>query len=379
MAALKAELITELDRLELLAAPWQALAHVCASPSSLPGWQLAWWRHLAPENAPLRVVAVFEGEDLVGLAPFFVNPGRRVDYRLLGAGMTRRMRPLARPDVEDEVARAIAGVLARATPAPDLIAFEGVDRASPWPRLLAEAWPGFFKPWRYLSSTHPGPTIDTTSGDLEAWQASRSRNFRKQLGVAKRRADEIGARIVPVRSEQAREKALRDFRRLHLARWEHRGGSAFSESTFEMIDEAVRTLVPANEMRISTLETAQDTVAVLLALVAGREILLFSYGFDEAYAQISPIHLIIQAALEDAFKRGDRRVDFGGGSERHKQSFANSDAPVSWEGLVIRSRRYPLTRARLAPAQCRWFAQRLARKFLSPAQRSRIKRLLSKE
>ncbi len=369
------QLITEIDRLERLYEPWRELAHTCACPAALPGWQLAWWRHLAPEGALLRAVAVFEQDRLVGLAPFFVNPGRRVDYRLLGAGITHRLSPLALPGRERETACFVAHALADSSPRPDLVAFEGIDATSPWPDVFVETWPGRFRPWRYTSSRPAGPAIDTAGVDFEAWFSSRSRHFRKHLRVAKRRADEIGARTAPATSKEAYEKALLDFRRLHLARWEHRGGSTFDERTFEMIKQAARVLVPANEMRVVTLETAQDTVAVMLALAAGGEMLLFSYGFDERYARISPIHLTVLAAVEDAFRNGYHRVDFGRGTERHKQAFANSDAPVSWGGLVIRSRRYPLTRARLAPQQFRWLAQRLARRYFSSRQRARIKRL----
>ena len=379
MTPLRAQLITEIEELERLTKPWLELAHTCSCPAALPGWQLAWWRYLAPEGALLRAVAIFEHDQLVGLAPFFVNPGRRVDYRLLGAGMTRRMQTLARPDITTEIAREIAAALANAKPAPDLIAFEGIDDASAWPRLLAETWPGNSPPWRFVSSTQPGPTIDTIGDDFEAWLSSRSRGFRRQLRTAGRRANEIGVQFSPTTSKRAYEKALIDYRRLHLARWEHRGGSSLTEKSFEMLDQAAHVLIPSNEMRVFTLETAQDTVAVLLALAAGGELLLFSYGFDEEYAQISPIHLMFLAVIKDAFEHGDRRVDFGGGDERHKRAFANADAPICWTGIVPRSRRYLLTRAHLAPDQGRWLAHRLARRFLSPRRRARIKRLLSKE
>ena len=86
--SLSVRLVTEIEELERLSEPWRELAHACACPAALPGWQLAWWHHLAPVGARLRTVAVFERERLVGLAPFFANPGRRVDYRLLGAGTT---------------------------------------------------------------------------------------------------------------------------------------------------------------------------------------------------------------------------------------------------------------------------------------------------
>ena len=84
MPSPRVQLITEIEKLEQLSGTWRELAHACACPAALPGWQLAWWRHLAPEVALLRAVAIFEQDRPVGLAPFFIDPGRRADYRLLG-------------------------------------------------------------------------------------------------------------------------------------------------------------------------------------------------------------------------------------------------------------------------------------------------------
>jgi CelD/BcsL family acetyltransferase involved in cellulose biosynthesis len=369
-------LITEIDELEQLSGPWRELAHACACPGALPGWQIAWWHHLAPAGARLRTVTVLEGERMVGLAPFFVNPGRRKDYRLIGAGTTHRISPLALPERVPEVARLVAKTLAEAEPRPDLIAFEGIDLFSPWPTIFCESWPGRLRPRRYTSSVHPGPVVDASGGNFDAWLSGRSRNLRKQLRVARRRADEAGLRTALVTTEEGCEHALRECRRLHLARWQKRGGSALGENAFAMVGEAAHALLPAGGLRVLVLASDERTVAVLLALAAGGDLLLYNYGFDEAYARVSPMHLTILAAIEDAFARGERRIDFGGGHERHKLAFANFDDPVCWGGLVIRSRRYPLTRVRLAREQTRWLLQRVARRFLSPGHRARIKRML---
>ena len=131
MSPQSAQLITDIEELERLSEPWRELAHTCSCPGALPGWQLAWWHHLAPTGAKLRAVAVFEGERLIGLAPFFANPGRRIDYLLLVAWITHRLSPLALPGREAEAARLVAEQLVAAGPAPDLVAFEGIDVESP--------------------------------------------------------------------------------------------------------------------------------------------------------------------------------------------------------------------------------------------------------
>ena len=97
MTPLDVRLLSGAEELTRLSELWRRLAHACACPAALPDWQNAWCRHVAPAGASLRTVAVFEGDELVGLAPFFMNPGRRADYRLLGAGTTHRLSPLAAP------------------------------------------------------------------------------------------------------------------------------------------------------------------------------------------------------------------------------------------------------------------------------------------
>lgn len=78
----------------------------------------AWWRHQEPPDAKLAVVTVRDGEDLVGLAPFFKIVGlapffalRRFGVRevgVLGGGLASRIGILAERDRESEVAALIA-------------------------------------------------------------------------------------------------------------------------------------------------------------------------------------------------------------------------------------------------------------------------------
>jgi len=84
---LATELVTTQEALEPLSTDWDALAIACDRPQMAPGFVQAWWRHVAGPDARLRVVAVHDGERLVGIAPFYVDPSARrgrIDYRLPG-------------------------------------------------------------------------------------------------------------------------------------------------------------------------------------------------------------------------------------------------------------------------------------------------------
>ena len=64
------------------------------------------------------------------------------------------------------------------------------------------------------------------------------------------------------------------------------------------------------------------------------------------------------AALEDAWGRGDRRFDLGGGDQPYKYRFAEADETLEWWTLAPRGRRYPLVRTVLFPQHAyRWAAR----------------------
>ena len=377
MFSLRAELVTDVVELERLAESWRELAHTCARPVALPGWQLAWWRHVAPPDAALRAVIVRDdAERLVGVAPFFTEPTGRIDYRLLQAGTAHRLAPLAAPVREAEVTRLVAETLAAARPHPDLVAFEGIDVSSSWPAAVAAAWPGL-RPWRYTASTLGAPVI-SLAGTIDRWLAGRSSKFRHELRHDKRVVEHSGGRIFRAMTPAELERGCESFAELHSRRMRDKGGrSGLPPAWFEALKEAAPSLSSRDELRLWLLELEGRIIAAQLFLAAGGEVQLVNGGWDASAAQYSPALVTIQAAIEDAFARGERRVDLGGGLEPFKLRFATGDAPITWTGVVPRTRRYPLTRARLAPHQLRGQAARIARR-LPPGRRRQLKRLLGR-
>jgi CelD/BcsL family acetyltransferase involved in cellulose biosynthesis len=366
--------VSEIEELERLSEPWRELAHACACPAALPGWQLAWWHHLAPAGALLRAVVVFEQDRLIGLAPCFVNPGRRVDYRLLGGGMTHRVSPLASPGREREVASLVASALAGCDPRPDLVALEAIDASSRWVDEIRDAWPGKLRPWRYTSSSLSALVVDLKEGTFDSWFASRSRKFREVMRRAGRDIEKAGGRVVLATDRPATDRAIDAFVLLHLARMSARGGSSLTGEWSRMLKDATASLAASGEMRLWVLKIGEKLAAVNVILAAGGVLAGFNIGFDEDFAKLEPGHVTTLAAIEDAFARGEVRLDLGGGDSAYKRRLASRDLPVVWTGIVPRTRRYPLTRIRLAPDQARWLITRIGRRLPS-AWRREIKRI----
>src|ERR1700676_5743364 len=94
---LTAEMLVDVPARRHAAAEWDALAVANAMPLMSPGWIIPWWRHIAPDRAAPRFVAVRDGSELIGFAPFYVAPNGhrgRIDYRLSGIALGGRMSPL---------------------------------------------------------------------------------------------------------------------------------------------------------------------------------------------------------------------------------------------------------------------------------------------
>ncbi|HYI37017.1 MAG TPA: GNAT family N-acetyltransferase [Thermoleophilaceae bacterium] len=354
--ALVPTLIEDVRGLEDLREGWDALAVAAARPYCAPAWMLAWWRHVPGPEASLRAVAVHEGDELVALAPYFAETraGRPTRYRVLAAGTSHRVEPVARPGREREAAEAIAGALASAAPRPALVAFETVDDRVGWAQLLAQAWPTSKPPVALLRRTEPAPTVTLDADDYAAWLQGKSRNFRSQAGRLRRRLEGKGAQFRLAGDDAELERGLADFARLHYARWEDRGGTvALTPAVERMLLDAGKELLASGRLRLHTVEVDGETISAHLFVAAGGEVAYWNGGFDERFAAEQPSMQALLSAVEEAFARGDRRVDLGGGGQAYKYRLADGEDEVESELLAVRDRGYPLTRLQLAPSQAK--------------------------
>ena len=377
---LDAELIVDLPMLEGLRSEWDALAVACGLPLMSPAWILAWWSHLAPVTAQPRVVAVRDGGELVGLAPFFVEPDdrrHRVDYRLPGIELSARLAPLARPGREWQVARAIAAALSSADPRPDVIALEGAPVTSPWPLAFRETWPGPLRPVVRQYNVYGCPTIALRGGSFDAWLNGKSANFRGQMRRLRRQFESAGgsARVSTIETVRSDVDTLV---RLHSSRWKHLGESnlvAFGDRLAPMLEDVGRRQLADGRFDLRLLEIDGEPVSAQLFLHAGGQALYVNSGWDERFASFKPPMLGILGTIEDAFARGEERIDLGLGEQAYKLRFADGSDPVAWTIVVPARLRLPVTRLRTASLLGRVLVRDTAKRMLSREHADRLQAL----
>ena len=371
------ELITDLAELEPLSEEWDALAIACALPLMAPGWIMPWWRHMAPAGAEPRTIVVRDGEQLVGFAPFYAEPRKRgrIDYRLPGIELASRLSPLALPGREWEVAAVVARVLADAQPRAEIVALEGHPAGSPWAATLRNAWPGWLRPVLRQYLIMGAPTISLGDESYEAWLAGKSSNFRSQMRRVGRQFDAAGGHARMSTHETLRAD-IDTFMRLHTERWEDLGESglvAIADRVPAMLEAAAAELLDGGRLRIWMLEVDGEPISAQLFVAAAGEVAYVNGGWDERFARLKPAMLGILCAIEDAFARGERRIDLGAGEQPYKLRFSDGNDPVAWSILMTPGAHLPLTRARTAWMLTSHAVRDSAKRALSAEQADRLR------
>jgi CelD/BcsL family acetyltransferase involved in cellulose biosynthesis len=371
---LHVEVLTTTAAVEAVRDHWDDLAVRNRAPYMAPAWCLAWWRHFAPAGADLRVITVRDGEEMIAVAPFYcTTAGGVATYRMLGTDTFPRAQPVALPGVRETAAAGIVAGLQDARPVPDVIEFDGIERDSPWPRLLATSW----SPRVKLVLTQSMPAFAATlETDLDTWLAGKSRNFRKQARRHRRRLEERQVVFRLAGIEESAER-LADFERLHQGRFSFRGGSAvLDRRVMRMLRESAPELMPSDRFRLHLVEHDGQVLSAEVVLAAGGEATSWLGGFDGAWAreQVSMQGLV--AALDHAMDRHDTRLDFGPGAQSYKQRFCDVEQELDWLTLYPPGPRRPLVMAATLP---RHLGGHLWQRLVSaiPEERKhQIKRLL---
>lgn len=335
-------------------ADWDALADTVSRPFCASAWLLGWWRNAAPADAELAVVLVHEGDALVGVAPAFLDPmrpGIRC-WRPLAAQACQRVEPFAAPGREQAVARAIGAALAAHAPRPDVLTFEGIGEDSPWPGLIAAAWPGRTR--TLVTGSATALVLDLASTDFDGWFMAKSSHFRQRL--RKQRKDlakrDGGFRVADASSAAADIEA---FLRVHTGRWAERGGTAAVPPPIAAtLRDAGPGLVADGRLRIWSLDLADETIASSLVFRAGSEDGYWLNGFDEAHHRLEPSKVSILQVIEDAFGSGQERLDLGEGVFAYKRRFTDTgETLLSLAVVPAPGRRSARVLAALAPVVLR--------------------------
>jgi CelD/BcsL family acetyltransferase involved in cellulose biosynthesis len=335
----------------------------------------AWWRHAAPRSSRLKTVVVSSGDDVVGIAPLFVESRLGVNrYRILGAGVSSRVGFLACPGKEPEVAAAIAACLADEKPRPDAICFEGIHSGSPWPGWLASAWPVRSKPRVHREYSMRSPVLRLAHADFDEWFDRKGSHFRARMRRGARKLESLGGIIRLVSDPRQVDRYVSEFSRLHRSRWARRGGSGVLTNGVESaLREAASCTNGDSPVQLWIVESPAAVISVQVFLACGSEMSHWLGGFDEeaATTRPGPAILTMNRVIEWCFANGMTGLDLGAGNQAFKHEFAEEADDLDWLTLCLSRVRCPAVRSAFLPARARAAMARQA----PPGLKKRLRRL----
>jgi CelD/BcsL family acetyltransferase involved in cellulose biosynthesis len=334
------ELCTSLEQLEPYAPAWNCIArHV---PFRRWEWLSAWWRQYG-QGRPLFVLAVFHGESLVGLAPWFIDAcgarGRMLRFLGVGEVCSDYLSVLATAEHEEAVATALANWLSQSAdatdvegqPAPawDLLELEAVCASDRMTACLAEQLV------EHDFAIHRRRTVNCWRIELPAtWEEyldSLGKTHRRQMRQIDQQSLRSGRAVMRfAASPEEFERGWEILVDLHQRRRQSLGqpGCFASPQFAAFLREAADGLFREGALDLGWVEIDGKPVAAEFDPLGDRVTYSYQSGIDPDALDQKPGHIAHLAILRRAIESGQRAFDFLRGDEVYKARLRGEPRPL---------------------------------------------------
>jgi CelD/BcsL family acetyltransferase involved in cellulose biosynthesis len=314
------ELLTRHEDLQALEPAWRELCDRSESenPFSDPAWAATWARHYV-RPGDLCVIAVWDRERLIALAPFYRSrrvgsvPARRL--RLLGTGgpefVTELSEILALPLTRRRALRAILDHAHTHIPRWD------------WLELTLTSQQGWLE-LDFVADTHGSQVTNFFTDafvvmsltDVDGADVKLKRNMTESIRRARNRLRRDGHTwsVVHHTSPDGVDRGFEALATLHQARANsdmrvpHPDHMALPGQA-EFVREALRGMAAQGNASIYCLEIDETPEAAMIVLRAGECVFTSLTGFNPRWWEYNIMTLLRSEVIRDAVRHGDRKVN----------------------------------------------------------------------
>jgi CelD/BcsL family acetyltransferase involved in cellulose biosynthesis len=328
-----AEEITSVDDLDSLRDDWSALCDRSprATPFQRPEWLIPWGRAFRPGEP--WILAVRGAGGLAALAPLLVYPneGRRT-VAFWGGGISDYCDVVADPEGEEEAVAALLDHLAARRGRWDVGDLEPVPAGSPLLRIAPDGFDARTEP----RDICPGLDLPDRVEDLREVVSTRQlANLRKY----RRKAEALGELRLHTVDDRPWEELLDLLIHLHGARWQELGetGVLGGDGLRAFHREVAAGFHARGRLGLYALCLDGRPLAALYGFREKDTFYCYMQGFDPEWAKLSPGAMVVGAVIEDAIRRGAKRIDFLRGREAYKYGWGATDRETFRRTLALPS------------------------------------------
>jgi CelD/BcsL family acetyltransferase involved in cellulose biosynthesis len=191
---------------------------------------------------------------------------------------------------------------------------------------------------------------------VDAFLASRSKNYRKKMGEYERRCKrDLQVRLRISTSHEELQADMEALISLHHQRWNGQSRAFQSERYIDFHAQLARALLDTGCMRMFSLDSGAEPLARLYCFAYAGRFYYYQAGRNPAYSKHRLGLVLMHAAIQEAIKEGATVFDFLRGNEPYKYHWAQQTVSgvrlIYWKTLRARAAVMIHTlAARLAPA-----------------------------
>jgi CelD/BcsL family acetyltransferase involved in cellulose biosynthesis len=370
----RTEVVRDHDAFLALEAEWNDAVERARMPYPFVRheWVRTWWDSFGPSTrsarsgqAPeLHIILVRDETGIAGIAPLMREnatvyglPVRRL--ALLANDHTPRTDFVIAANADDTY-RAIWSSLREEIDQWDVLQLTQLPKTSPTITAMSQFAAAEGLPigtWKNSDS----PYLEL-AGTWDRYWASLPAKFRSNVRNRLTRLTQIGEpRLEILTDRSAITAALDDAWRLEASGWKDQEGTSIGsdparQAFYTLLAERA---VDRGWLRLLFLTVGGQRIAVSYSAVYDDRLFLLKTGHDREYHTCSPFKLLTYFAVQDAYARGLREIDFLGDTEPWKQEWTPAARAHDWLFVFSHSRRARLLHSvkfQMAPEIRKWRA-----------------------
>jgi CelD/BcsL family acetyltransferase involved in cellulose biosynthesis len=284
------------------------------------------------EADPLLLVALYEGERLVGGAPFLMRRWRwpcRLGYRAIARFPLRVADLCGETFVAPADEAACEAILKAVADAPidyNLIFFEGLATDSLLWRVIRESPVVRDRFWVYVPDGAVPRRMIHLNGTFEEYLNQLSRNTRWIMGSRSRKLEKACGGDLLVEQITQRDQVpafLQQVEQISERSWQGTKLGTIIRAT-DSLRERLSARADAGWLRCYLLRNAERPLAYIIGWQADGVYYYEDAAFDPAWSNHSPGKVLLYRALENLFAENKPEwFDFGFGDNQYKQVMSN--------------------------------------------------------
>jgi len=319
------------DGFDALAEEWNPLLHRSAADTIFLTleYQRTWWDYLG--RGELLILAMRDGEELIGIAPLFAtpNPQGQLAFSIVGCvEVADYVDFIVAQGREEAFCAALLDYLAESSALPwDLLDLCNIHQDSLTLKVLpplAEA-----RGWAIERARDDVCPIVRLPGTWEEYLNMLSGKNRHEIRRKLRRANNLAALSwYIVGPEHNLEAEMEDFLKLMAASSPDK--EAFLTPTMrDFFRQLARITYDAGWLELVFLEVRDQKAAAYLHFIYNNRVLVYNSGLDwQAFPKLGAGIILTAYCIRHAIEQGREVYDFMQGDERYKYQFGGQDIEV---------------------------------------------------